>query len=288
MSTPNKPEKPQDTGHEWDGIRELTNPPPRWWMIMFHVGWIWCLIYFLLYPSIPLLNGSNEGLLGWTQIKEFKEAVAENDAVKAPYMEKLKAMSAGEIMADPELRNFAESAAKAAYGDNCAACHGGGGEGAEGLFPVLADDNWLYGGDIDTIVESVTDGRMGNMPAHTDMLDADQIETLTDFVIALPQGTASEKGWAVFSDAGCMGCHGDDARGGALNGDTFSGAANLTDQVWRFGNSREDVLRTIRSGVNQEDVADTRNAVMPAFGEKLTPELIKILAIKVHAMGGGQ
>jgi len=288
MATQNKPEKPQDTGHEWDGIRELTNPPPRWWLISFHVGWIWCIVYFLLYPSIPLINGSNEGLLGWTQIKEYKEAVVENEAVKAPYMEKLKAMSATEIMGDAELRNFAESAAKAVYGDSCAGCHGGGGEGAEGLFPVLADDDWLYGGDIDTIIETIADGRMGDMPAHADMLEAAQIETLADFVVALPKGEATDAGWAVYNDAGCMACHGDNAKGGALNDDQYSGAVNLTDQVWRFGSSREDVLRTIRFGVNQDDVADTRSAIMPAFGVKLTPEQIKILAIKVHAMGGGK
>ncbi|MFC1542855.1 cbb3-type cytochrome c oxidase N-terminal domain-containing protein, partial [Pseudomonadota bacterium] len=171
MATQNKPEQPQDTGHEWDGIRELTNPPPRWWMISLHASWIFCLVYFLLYPSIPLLTGSNEGFLGWTQIKEFKEAVVENEAVKAPYLDKLKAMSAKDIMADAELRNFAESAAKAVYGDNCAACHGSGGEGAEGLFPVLADDDWLYGGDLETITESMTEGRVGNMPAHAEMLE---------------------------------------------------------------------------------------------------------------------
>ncbi|NWF37261.1 cytochrome-c oxidase, cbb3-type subunit III [Mariprofundus sp. KV] len=288
MDKHNQSNKPQDTGHEWDGIRELTNPPPRWWLISFHIGWIWCIIYFLLYPSIPLINGSNEGLLGWTQIKEFKEAVVENEAVKAPYMAKLKAMSAGEIMADAELRNFAESAAKAVYGDSCAACHGAGGEGAEGLFPVLADDDWLFGGDIDTIIETITEGRMADMPAHADMLESDQIEKLADFVVALPRGEATQEGWALFEEAGCMGCHGDNAKGGALNDDTFSGAANLTDQVWRFGGSREAVLRTIRYGVNQEDIAETRSAIMPAFGVKLTPEQIKILAIKVHAMGGGK
>jgi len=288
MATQNKPEQPQDTGHEWDGIRELTNPPPRWWMISLHASWIFCLVYFLLYPSIPLLTGSNEGFLGWTQIKEFKEAVVENEAVKAPYLDKLKAMSAKDIMADAELRNFAESAAKAVYGDNCAACHGSGGEGAEGLFPVLADDDWLYGGDLETITESMTEGRVGNMPAHAEMLEEDEINALADFVVALPQGKATEKGWALFDDAGCMGCHGENAKGGALNGDNYSGAVNLTDQIWRFGSSRDDLLRTIRYGVNQEDVPETRSAIMPAFGEKLSEEQIKILAIKIHSMGGGQ
>jgi len=283
MAHQNKPDEVQDTGMEWDGIRELRNHPPRWWMILLHGSWIFCVIYLVLYPSIPLLNDSTKGLLGWTQIKEYKEAVAENDAIKAPYMAKLKTMSAAEVMADPELKNFAESAAKAVYGDNCAACHGGGGEGAKGLFPVLADDDWLYGGAIDNIVESISEGRMGNMMAFGDMLEPEQVETLADFVIALPKGEATEKQWATFNEAGCTACHGDDAKG-----DPAAGSANLTDQIWRFGSDREAILRTIRYGVNQEDVDQTRSAIMPKFGGKLTEEQIKILAIKIHEMGGGQ
>lgn len=282
MAENNNPEQAKDTGHEWDGIRELTNPIPRWWMISFHISWIWCIVYFILYPSIPLVNGSNEGLLGWTQIKEFKQAVAENEAVKAPYMEKLSSMSAEDILADAEMRNFAESAARAVFGDNCAGCHGSGGQGAEGLFPALADDDWLYGGEPDAITESITEGRMGFMPAHEGELSDAEINRLADFVLALPDGKASREGWALFEEAGCTACHGEDARGTAIGG------ANLTDRIWRFSGEREEVLRTIRYGVNQEDVAGSRNAIMPAFGEKLTADQIKILAIKVHSLGGGQ
>ena len=282
MAENNNPEQAKDTGHEWDGIRELTNPIPRWWMIAFHISWIWCIVYFILYPSIPLVHKSNEGLLGWTSIKEYKEAVAENEAVKEPYMKKLSAMSASDILADAEMRNFAESAAKAVFGDNCAACHGSGGQGAQGLFPVLADDDWLYGGDLDTIIETITDGRMGNMPAHVDMLGDAEINKLADFVIALPDGKATQEGWALFEESGCTGCHGEDAKG------TSIGGANLTDKIWRFSGERDEVLRTIRYGVNQEDIEGTRTAIMPAFGEKLTADQIKILAVKVHSLGGGQ
>jgi len=287
MAKPNKPQHAPDTGHEWDGIRELTNPPPRWWMIAFHAGWIFCIIYFMLYPAIPLVHDSTKGILGWTQIKEFKEAVAENDAIKAPYLKKVAAMDGQALLADAGMRNFAESSAKAIFGDNCAGCHGAGGEGAPGLFPNLADDAWLFGGDFDTIVESITDGRQGNMPAHADMLDDAVINQLADFVIAASQGKATEEGLIQFNEAGCNGCHGDDAAGGAVN-ELGSGAASLTDAIWRFGSSRDDVLRTIRYGVNQEDVPNTRIAIMPAFGGKLSPEAIKMLAVKVHELGGGK
>ncbi|MDQ6992944.1 MAG: cytochrome-c oxidase, cbb3-type subunit III [Mariprofundus sp.] len=287
MAKPNKPEQVPDTGHEWDGIRELTNPIPRWWMISFHASWIFCVVYLLLYPSIPLLHESTKGLLGWTQIKEFKEAVAENDAVKAPFLKKVAQMSGQELLDDAGMRNFADSSAKAIFGDNCAACHGSGGQGAPGLFPNLADDAWLYGGDFDTIVETITDGREGDMPAHKGELPDAEINLLADFVVAAAEGKATPKGLIHFNEAGCAGCHGEDAKGGAIN-ELGSGAANLTDGIWRFGGSKDEVLRTIRYGVNQEDVPNTRIAIMPAFGEKLTPESIKMLAVKVHELGGGK
>lgn len=283
MAKQDKPQQVPDTGHEWDGIRELTNPPPRWWMISFHAGWVFCIAYIILYPSIPLVNESTKGLLGWTQIKEFKEAVAENDAIRAPYLKKVAAMDGQALMADAGMRNFADSSAKAIFGDNCAGCHGAGGQGAPGLFPNLADDDWLYGGDFETIVESITDGREGSMPAHIDMIDEAEINQLADFVIASSQGKATPEGLAHFDEVGCTGCHGDDATGG-------DGAANLTDGIWRFGGSRDEILRTIRYGVNEdpEDVPNTRIAIMPAFGDKLSPEAIKMLAVKVYQFGGGK
>ncbi len=287
MAKKNEVSHAPDTGHEWDGIRELTNPPPRWWMIAFHASWIWCVVYFILYPAIPLAHESTKGILGWTQIKEFKEAVAENDAIKAPFLKKVAAMDGSQLLADAGMRNFAESAAKATFGDNCAPCHGAGGEGAAGLFPNLADDDWLYGGDIDTIIETITDGREGSMPAHEEILEAAEIEKLADFVInSAAQGRAVADGLELFNEAGCSACHGEDARGGAIN-ELGTGAANLTDRIWRFGSSREDVLRTIRYGVNQEDTPMTRTAIMPAFGEKLPEETVKMLAVKVHELGGG-
>lgn len=287
MAKQNKPQHAPDTGHEWDGIRELTNPPPRWWMITFHASWIWCVVYFILYPSIPLVHEATKGILEWTQIKELKEAVAENDKVKAPYLQKVAAMDGQALLADAGLRSFAESSAKAIFGDNCAACHGAGGEGAPGLFPSLADDDWLYGGDINTIIESITDGRRGDMPAHEGMVDEADIEKLADFVIDAAAGKVSPEGLALFNDTGCAGCHGENAAGGAIN-ELGSGASNLTDGIWRFGSSRDEVLRTIRYGVNQEGVANTRVAIMPAFGGKLSPEAIKMLAVKVHEFGGGK
>jgi len=276
----------EDTGHEWDGIRELKNPPPRWWMIGLHASWIFLVVYFFLYPSIPLVHGSTKGLLGWTQIKEYKEGLAENEEIQAPFLTKVSSMSAEELLADSEMRNFVTQSTKTLFGDRCAACHGAGGQGAEGKFPNLSDDDWLYGGDIDTIVESITDGREGIMPAHIDMLDEEKIGLLADFVKALPEGKATAGQWKVFNDSGCTGCHGNDARGGVYN-ENFSGAANLTDKIWRFGGSRDAILQTIKYGVNQ-DYPESRKAVMPAWGESLSEDQIKMLAVRVYSLGGGK
>jgi cytochrome c oxidase cbb3-type subunit 3 len=282
MAENNNPNQAPDTGHEWDGIRELTNEPPRWWMIGFYLSLVWVAAYFIIYPSIPLVNSHTKGVMGWTAIGEYKEAVAKYEAIRQPYIDKLATMSAEEILKDQEMLNFANSYTKALFGDNCAACHGANGQGTPGMFPVLNDDDWLFGGTIASITETITDGRMGIMMAHEDMLSDAQINQLADFVLAVSAGKADQAGFDAFNEAGCSGCHGEDAKGL-----TFVGAANLTDSIWRFGGSREAILRTIKHGVNQ-DGPDTRNAVMPTFGEKLSKDDIKLLAVRVWALGGGQ
>ncbi|ALP52999.1 cytochrome C oxidase subunit III [Candidatus Tenderia electrophaga] len=283
MSNHNNPGQAPDTGHEWDGIRELTNAPPKWWTICFYLSLLWCVVYFILYPSIPLINGPNEGLLNWSSIKEYKQAVAKYQEIREPYMDQLETMSAEQILADQEMLNFANSYTNALFGDYCSACHGAGGQGVEGRFPNLRDDNWLYGGSVDAIKETITNGREGMMPAFQADLGQAEIEQLADFVIALPQGQATQAGWSLYEESGCGLCHGEDAKGVP-----DFGSANLTDSVWRFGDSRDEVIRTISKGVNQEDVEGSRSAVMPAFDERLSDNDIKLLTVRVWSFGGGQ
>ncbi len=281
------PYQAKDTGHEWDGIRELDNPPPRWWMIGLHASWISVVIYCILFPSIPLLHGSTQGLLGWTQIKKFKREVAEIEAKRAPYDEKLRQMSPREILENPELSNFAQGSAKVLFGDNCAACHGAGGQGAKG-FPVLADDDWLYGGTLDKIVETITDGREGMMPAHGSTLSKEEIDDVVRYVAGLSKGKVYEPGRKVFmgetkGEAACFGCHGEDAKGMQ-----DVGAPNLTDNIWRFSGTEEGIRYTIVHGVNDPEDPKTRKAKMPSFGEKLNETQIKKLAVLVYQFGGGK
>ncbi|MCX4194080.1 cytochrome-c oxidase, cbb3-type subunit III [Methylophaga sp. OBS1] len=301
------PNEVSDTGHEWDGIRELENPPPRWWTNALYLSGLLVLVYFILYPSLPLINESTKGLLGWTMIKEYKENLAEVEAKRAPFEEKLAAMTAEEILADQDMRNYAVGSSKVLYGDNCAACHGTGGIPAPGSgYPILADDDWLYGGDVNTIVETLAKGRQGMMMAHKDTLKPEEVDGLVQFVVNAAEGKATEAGWKLFNDKGCVGCHGADGKGiHAL------GSANLTDQIWRFSGEPEEIRYTILHGVNDPSDPKTRVAVMPGWNEKLAVKLealkwdeepeydgteterlteteIKKLAVYVHQFGGGQ
>ncbi len=280
----NKNQTP-DTGHSWDdgSLRELLNDPPRWWMLGMWASLAWVIAYFILYPSIPLVNDYTKGVMGWTSIKEYKADLQEIEQVRAPFEAKIEKMSAAEILADPELSAYVEKSAKVLFGDRCAACHGAGGAGNPG-FPVLADDDWLYGGDIDTIVASITDGREGGMPAFGGQLTEQQLDDLAKHVMALSQGSSHAPGAALYEEMGCGGCHGEDAKG-----ITFMGSANLTDGIFRFApGTLESVKYTIAHGVNDASDPKTRKAVMPAFGDQLTETEIKKLAVYVHKLGGGQ
>ena len=288
MNEENKnPHQGEDTGHEWDGIRELKNDPPRWWMISFYLSGIWLIVYVLLYPSIPLISSHTTGLLGWTSINEYNASMNEVIAIRAPFEKKIKGMSATGILNDSEMSQFAVVSSKVLYGDNCAPCHGTGGQGTP-QFPVLADDDWLFGGEIDNLVESITEGREGNMPGFAGELSESELNDLVKYIQSLSSGNIYEPGQSVYmgetdAEAGCADCHGEDAKG-----ISDTGAPNLADSIWRFDGSPEGIRQTILEGVNQEDNPNTRSGIMPSFGEKLSAAQINKLAVKVYLFGGGK
>lgn len=281
MSEENKFPGENNTGHIWDeDLRELDNDPPTWWTIGFHASWIFVIVYTLLYPSWPLIDTHFKGLLGWTSIGEYHEDMASIKEVRAPFENKIKDMSASEILADQELSQYVNASGKVLFGDNCSACHGAGGQGNVG-FPVLADDDWLFGGSIDDIQASIANGRQGMMPGHAAMLTDEQLNTLAQATI---DGNVTEV--PAYMETGCVGCHGADGKGLS-----FMGSANLMDGIYRFTaqDQLESVKHTIKYGVNDPSHEQTRNAVMPAFGGgKLTDTEIKKLAVYVHKLGGGQ
>lgn len=284
MSDRNDPTQTPDTGHVWDGnLRELLNEPPRWWTIGFWAGMLWVVVYFILYPAIPLVDDATKGVMGWTQIKEYKQDLSVVEEIRAPFENRIKNNSAAAILADSELSAYTEKSAKVLFGDRCAPCHGNGGAGNPG-FPVLADDDWLYGGAIDAIQESIAAGREGGMPAFKSAMTAQQLDDLTTHVVALSKGGSHAPGATLFEEHSCSGCHGEDAKGV-----TFMGSANLTDGISRFSpGTTESIKYTIAHGVNDASDPETRNAVMPGFADRLTDAEVKKLAVYVHRLGGGQ
>ena len=205
------------TGHVWDDdLGDYINQPPKWWMLGLTVSAIWVVVYWLWYPSIPVSTTGSffKGIGGWTAIGEMEADVGAVDEVRGKYEAKLKDMTPAAILADNELTEYVTRSGKVLFGDNCAACHGTNGVGTHdkmGLFaPILNDDDWLYGGTIDTIHETIVGGRQGMMLAHQDMLSEAEIDTLANAVAAgKPTSTP------LFAEKGCTGCHGDDEIGRA-------------------------------------------------------------------------
>ncbi|RUY36206.1 cytochrome-c oxidase, cbb3-type subunit III, partial [Mesorhizobium sp. M7A.F.Ca.CA.002.07.1.1] len=171
------------TGHEWDGIRELNNPLPRWWVITFYVTIVWAIGYTIAYPAWPLLHSATTGVLGYSSRNEVRNELTAAEAAKGKYISAVESKSVSEIAADDGLREFAIAAGGAAFKVNCVQCHGSGAQGSKG-FPNLNDDDWLWGGKAEQIQQTITHGirfasdpdtRLSEMPAFGDIITADQI-----------------------------------------------------------------------------------------------------------------
>lgn len=280
----------ETTGHEWDGLRELDTPLPRWWLYIFYATIVAAIIYWVLMPAWPLANGYTRGLLGWSDRANVAADVQTLRAARAPLFERLGAASASDIANDPELQQFARAAGESVFGDYCATCHGAGGAGAPG-FPVLADDVWIWGGSMADIEHTLQvgiradhpDTRMSMMPAfgRDGLLNAQQISDVTDYVISISaartrlqtNAAAAARGAAVYQEQ-CAVCH-----GAAGAGDRTLGAPSLNDDVWLYGGSRDEIRRQIELG---------RGGVMPAWAERFDPGTLRALAYYVHDLGGGE
>jgi len=275
------------TGHEWDGIRELNTPLPRWWLWVFYATIVWSVGYWIVYPSWPLLSSATQGAFGWHSRAAVVTDLENLKAQRGPMAAKLAAASLPAIAADPALLDFARTLGRQAFANNCAPCHGAGGGGAKG-YPNLVDDDWLWGGKLEDIAQTIRHGiragddkgRLGEMPdfGRDGILKPGEISAAADFVRSLSglpvdPNADMARGRKIFGDY-CAGCHGAEGKG---NRDL--GAPNLTDAIWLYGPDKATIVEGLWNG---------RGSVMPAWAGRLDETTIKAVAVYVFTLGGGE
>lgn len=286
-------EEGDDMGHEYDGIRELNNPLPKWWTYLFVGTFIFAAIYLTLYPGL----GNFKGVLGWQssdqtvrsleeskasiakaqQNKQLNQYAKELDDAEAYFGEAFKRLAYQEdgttLRPIPEIAADSEAVkvGQRLFLQNCSQCHGSDARGQKG-FPNLTDDAWLYGGEPEAIVTSLMQGRVGQMPGWKDVLGEDGVREVVSYTLSLSgrsvNAREAEAGKARF--AVCAACHGTDGKGNPA-----VGAPDLTDQVWLFGGSRADVTETILYG---------RSGVMPAWKDILGEDKIQLVSAYVWGL----
>lgn len=257
----------EKTGHEYDGIEEYDNPLPGWWFAMFVITIVWGCGYLLLYPGL----GNFAGLLGWTQLEQHAEEVAEADARYRAMRDRYLALPVTDIAQNEKVVRMGQRI----YGNNCSQCHGLDAGGAYG-FPNLNDDQWLWGGSPDAIKHTLVHGRQAAMPAWQDTLGEKGIDEVTEYVLSLNNRSADAakagRGQKHFQTY-CVACHGADGKGNQM-----LGAPNLTNGLWLYGGTRDQIALSLRNG---------RNGKMPAFGETLTEDKIHILTAYIYSLSRG-
>jgi len=252
----------ETTGHTWDeGLTELNNPMPRWWMWLFYLTIVFSIGYLVLYPGLGIYAGK----LGWESAGEYKQELKQAQADYAPLFEKYLSQEIPAVAADPRAHAIGERL----FLTYCAQCHGSDARGSKG-FPDLTDRDWLYGGTPDAIKQTIMEGRHGQMPPMAQALGSDvDVERVAHYVLSLSDST-HDPIKAVFGKqkyAACMACHGADGRGNQA-----LGAPNLADKVWLHGGGIESVMATIRKG---------RDNAMPPFKDFLGEAKVHVLAAYV-------
>ncbi|MAC81397.1 MAG: cytochrome-c oxidase, cbb3-type subunit III [Rhodobacteraceae bacterium] len=273
------------TGHEWDGIKELNNPLPRWWLWLFYACIAYALVYTILMPAWPMVHRATGGLLGFSTRGQVAEQIAAMNEKNAEITAQLAAADLNTLDPSSPVYHFGMAGGAAIFRANCSQCHGAGAAGAVG-YPNLLDDDWLWGGDLESIAYTVThgirndadgDARYSQMPAFGEMLEKQEIADVVEYVLSLSgqdhDAAMAEQGAVVFED-NCSVCHGADG-----TGDREQGAPNLTDAIWLYGGDRDTLLHT---------VTFARFGVMPNWGARLSEAEIKAVALYVHGLGGGE
>jgi len=274
-------------GHEWDGIEELNTPLPSWWLYTFYACIIFAIGYAVVYPSIPGLTEGSHGTFGWTSRGQLAGEMDAAKAARAPILAAIDATPLEDLPKNPDLMAKAVAGGKAAFKVNCVPCHGAAAQGNVG-YPNLNDDDWLWGGTLDQIMQTIQFGaRSGNPKAHEGqmlafgrdgVLKKDEIVTVANYVRSLSGLSTAPKfdaaaGKKIFAE-NCTSCHGEDGKG-----NQEVGAPNLTDKIWLYGSDEDTLVETITNG---------RAGVMPAWVGRLDPVTVKAMAVYVHSLGGGK
>jgi len=271
------------TGHDWDGVSEYNVPAPRWWLIVWIICIIWAVIYWFFYPTWPTLSGNTKGSLNWTKFSELSSEQKIIEDKKIVYLEQMSKKSLEEIRQDEKLMQFALNTGKSAFRENCSACHGQGAQGYKG-YPNLNDDDWLWGGKLSDIYQTLLYGirsghdsaRVNQMPSFglDKVLKKAEINDTIEYVLSLSnKAEFNANGEAIFK-ANCVACHGNEGKGNQA-----LGAPNLTDAIWLYGSDKKDIYYTIYYA---------RAGVMPFWNNRLDDNTIKSLTLYVHSLGGGK
>ena len=277
----------ETTGHEWDGIRELDTPMPRWWLWTYYATVIFSIGYVIAYPAIPLVNEATKGLLGYSSRAAVAEELAAAKDARKGLLQKIADMPLEDIRKDQDLYQFAVAGGASAYRVNCVQCHGTGATGTS-IYPNLNDDDWLWGGSLTDIHTTLKHGirfpfdedtRTSEMPAfgRDELLEKAQISDTAEFVLKLSgqehNAEAAARGATVYAD-NCVSCHGEKGEG-----DRSQGAPNLADEIWFYGKTKEELVAQI---------SNPKQGMMPGWQSRLDNVTLKQLTLYVHSLGGGE
>ncbi len=253
------------TGHIWDGdLREMNNPLPRWWVWLFIITIVFSLVYLAMYPGL----GSYAGKLGWTSTGQHSAEMDKGEREVAPLYARFTAMKAQDVARDPQAMAIGERL----FMNNCAQCHGSDARGSKG-FPNLTDGDWLHGGAPEKILETLTKGRIGNMPPMAAAVGTpDDVKNVAHYVLSL-SGSPHDSLRASLGKAkfvACAACHGMDGKGNPA-----LGAPNLSDDIWLHGYGENAIIALVNNGkMNQ----------MPAQADKLGTAQISVLSAYVWSL----
>lgn len=288
MSKQPETQEVETTGHSWDGIEEYNNPLPRWWLWTFYGTIVWAILFTIAYPAWPILGDrATPGVLGYSTRADVAADIQSFSDANAPIDAKLVAADLKTVPGSEEMASYAFNGGHALFNTWCAQCHGDGGNGAKG-YPNLLDDDWLWGGDIETIATTIRHGirseadddtRDSQMPAFgtDEILTEEEIAQVVQHVRAISgqehDAELAKAGAVVFED-NCSACHGEDGKG-----DRDFGAPNLTDAIWLYGGDAATISETVHK---------SRHGVMPNWSSRLTEAQIRQVAVYVHGLGGGE